>query len=271
VERLRSRASVLGSRCRRLAVAGVVLGLGAVSGVAAGSSGERPPASRTGTSPISVTLPLRAVIVSRSTAGSVLTLAIGCKNGSAGDVCSGPIRLTATGGKKVATASYSMPTGSQTTVKVALDRIGKRLLAKSYKLAATLSLAGTTTVTRTVHFHYPVVEAPVEFTWLFSSASTRAEVLSVSGIPAGGVVKVICDGGGCPFSSKSFSVGSAGKVNLEPSFKSRRLRPNTRLTLEITDTNYVGKITKFLIKSGSQPTELVECLPPGASRPSKCA
>jgi hypothetical protein len=251
-------------------VAGVVVGLGAASGVAAGSSlGAR--AINTGTNPTSVTLPLRAVVVSRSTAGSVLTLTIGCKNGSTGDVCSGPITLTATGGKKVAAASYSVATGGQTTVKVALNRIGKRLLSKSYKLAATLSLAGTTTLMRTVHFHYLVVEAPVAFTWVFSGAYTRAEELSVSGVPAGGDVKVICHGGGCPFGSNSFSAGSAGKVNLEPSLKRSKLRPAATLELEITNTNYVGEITTFRIVSGAQPIERRLCLPPGASKPSRCA
>jgi hypothetical protein len=229
------------------------------------------PATGTGTNPSSVLLPLRAVIVSRSTAGSVLTLRIACKNGSVSDVCSGPIKLTATGGQKVATASYSVATGNQTTVTIPLDRTGKRLLRKSYKLAATLSLAGTSTLTRTVHFQYRVVRAPISFTWAFGPAFTRAEALWVSAIPAGGVVKVICHGGGCPFSSNSFSPGSAGKVNLEPSFKSSKLRPGTRLILEITHTNYVGKVTTFRVLSGQQPSTLLECLPPGASKPSKCA
>jgi hypothetical protein len=257
--------------CRRLVVAGVVLGLGAVSGVAAGSLGTGEPATKTGTSATSVTLPLRAMIVSRSTAGSVLTLTIACKNGSASDMCSGPITLTATGGKKVATASYSVVTGKQTTVTIPLDPSGKRLLLKTYKLAATLSLGGTSTLTRAVHFHYQVIESPISFTWAFWPTYTRAQELAVSAIPTGGTVKVSCRGGGCPFTNNTFSPNNAGTVNLEPSFKSSKLRPGTRLVLKITHTNFVGKVLAFTIYSGRQPSEVGSCLPPGASRPSKCA
>lgn len=57
-------------------------------------------------------LPLRAAIVSRSTAGAGLTLTIACKNGAAGEVCSGPITLTASDGKEVGSGSYSIATGS---------------------------------------------------------------------------------------------------------------------------------------------------------------
>jgi hypothetical protein len=252
-------------------VAGIVLGVGAVSGVAAGSSGIRAPVIATGTSTTTGTLPLQAVIVSLSTAGSVLTMRLACKNGSAGDLCNGPITLIATGGKKVAAASYSVATGDQTTVTIPLNRTGKTLLSKSYKLAATLTLAGTSTLTRSVHFRYLVIVARISFTWMFDPAYTRAEVLSVSGIPAGGVVQVTCHGGGCPFTSKTFSPSSAGNVNLEPSFKSSKLRPGTTLVIKTTHTNYVGKVSTFAVHSGRAPSELTQCLPPGASTPSKCA
>jgi hypothetical protein len=259
----------LESRSRWLAVAGVVLGLGAASGVAAGSS-LGGPAINTGTTPTSVTLPLRALIVAQSTAGAVLTLTIACQNGSTGEVCSGPITLTAARGKKVATASYSVATGSQATVTIPLNRLGKTLLAKSYKLTAKLSVVGTTALTTTVHFHYLVVKALLSFTWASNPAYTRAESLSVSAIPPGGVVNAICRGGGCPFANKRFSPSTAGNVNLEPSLKSSKLRPGTSLQLRITDTNYVGKVYTFAIHSGQLPSIIGQCLPP-ASKPTKCA
>jgi hypothetical protein len=224
-----------------------------------------------GASPTAAAGSPRALIVSRSTAGPVLTLTIACENGSAGAVCSGPITLTSKGGKKVGAASYSVATGKQVTVTVPLDATGKKLLAKSYKLAATLSLAGTTALSRTVHFHYRLVDAPVAYTWAFDATHTRAEQLSVSQIPAGGIVKVICHGGGCPFAHRSFSPDSSRKVSFGPPVTSSHLRPGAVLTLEITDTNYVGKVLIFDIFSGRQPTVRAECLVPGAAKPSKCA
>jgi hypothetical protein len=272
VERLRVNASVFGSLCRRLAVAAVVIGLGAASAVAARPSRVPAPAiGTTGTNPISVRLPLRAAIVSRSTAGSVLTLSIACKNGSAIEVCSGPIMLTATGGQKIGSASYSVVTGKQTTVTIPLDTAGQNLLSKSYKLTAMLSVAGTTTLARTVHFHYPRMVAPISFTWEFAPSYTTATQLAVSGVPAGGTVKAICQGGGCPYANNTFSPGGGGDVNLEPSLKGSHLRPHATLSLEITATNYVGKVAIFTIESGRQPNLVEKCLPPGATSASRCA
>jgi hypothetical protein len=200
----------------------------------------------------------------------VLTLKIACKHGAASDVCGGAITLTTTGGKKVGSASYSVATGMQTTVTIPLDAAGQSLLSKSYKLAATLSLTGTTALTMSVHFHYPRIVAPISFTWAFMPAYTVAERLAVSGIPAGGAVAVTCHGGGCPFASNTFSP-SGRNVNLEPSLGGRHLRPGATLSLEITAADHVGEIAIFTIRSGSQPTLVEECLPPGATSPSHCA
>ena len=263
-------ASVFGSWSGRLAVVVVVFGLGATSAVAAGQSWVRGPAIKTGTSPVTVRLALRAVIVSRSIAGSVLTLTIACKYGSTSDVCSGPITLTGTGGQKVGSTSYSVATGMQTTVTIPLNPTGQSLLSSSYKLTATLLLAGTATLIRAVHFHYPRIAAPISYTWTFTPSYTTAERLAVSGIPAGGTVEAICHGGGCPYASNTFSRGS-GNVNLEPSLKGSHLRPGSTLELEITDSNEVGKVAIFTIRSGSQPTLVENCLPPGVTTPSHCA
>jgi hypothetical protein len=231
------------------------------------------PAIATGTvtSPIVVTLPLRVRLVSRSTDGPVLTLVVACKNGLASDVCSGPITLTATGGQKVGNGSYSAASGMQSTVTIPLDSAGLHLLSKSYKLTATLSLAGTTTLTRTVHFHYPRITAPIASLWAFTRFYTIVQELAVSEMPAGGRVEAICHGGGCPFVSKSFPPTTSGIVNLEPSLNGVHLRPHVRLEIEITDTNEVGKVAIATIESGAEPSIVEKCLLPGATSPSHCA
>ena len=259
---MRLRASVFG--------AAAVLGLGVASAVAAGPSRMGAPLIATGTNPSTAIVPPRAALVSRSTAGSVLTLTIACRNGSAGGVCSGPITLTANGGQKIGSGSYSVATGKQTTATVPLDSAGLSLLAKSYKLAATVSLAGTTALTRNVHFHYPKIDAPISFTWAFSVSSTVAQALSVSGVPAGGTVEVTCHGGGCPFADRSFSPGG-GTVNLEPSLAGAGLHPHSMLEIEITAGDEVGKVATFTFESGAQPTLAEACLLPGATRPTRCA
>jgi hypothetical protein len=254
--------------CRRLAVAPLILALS--GGLAWDARAAGTPGTGTTTSPVPVTLPLRAAIVSRSTTGPVLTLTIACRHGSVSDVCSGPIMLTASGGQVVGSDSYSAATGTQTTVTIALNPTGQTLLSASYKLPAMLTIAGTTALTRAVKFHYAEIVSSIVFTWVFTRSATTAQQLTVTQIPAGGMVEVQCQGGGCPFGSKAFSP-SGGKVPLAPSFKGSHLRPNTTLELEITDTNRVGKVATFRIESGAQPTLVEQCLPPGATSPSRCA
>jgi hypothetical protein len=116
-----------------------------------------------------------------------------------------------------------------------------------------------------------VVKAPVSYTWTFSRTYSRAEQLSVSGIPAGGLVEVICKGGGCPFAHRSFSPDSSHRVGFGPPVTSSHLHPGAVLTLETTDTDYVGKVAIFTVLSGRFPTVGSKCLPPGAANPSKCA
>jgi hypothetical protein len=220
--------------------------------------------------PVPVTLPLRAAIVSQSTAGSVLTLTIACRHGSASDVCSGPITLTASGSTGIGSASYSAASGSQTTVTIPLNPTGQTMLSDSYRLPATLTITGTTAFTRAVQFHYAEIVSPVSFTWAFTASSTTAQQLTVTQIPPGGTVEALCTGGGCPFGSRAFSLRS-GTVRLEPSLKGSRLSPGTTLKLQVTDTNRVGKVVTFTMRAGAEPTLFAQCLTPGATSPSHCA
>jgi hypothetical protein len=268
MRRVCARGSVLRGAWRPLlGLVGLALGLGGASALAAAPPGVREPGVP---SPVPPPRPLRATIVSRTTAGPALTLTIACKDGAASEVCTGPITLTANEGQKVGSASYSVATGVQASVTIPLNAAGGALLTKHYKLAATLSLAGTTTLTRTVDFHYARITSPVAFTFEFTASHTTIRYLTVSNIPEGGVVDVICHGGGCPFASRAFSP-SGGQVALTPSLKGSPLRPRSTLDIEVTATNQVGKVAIFETQSGAQPTLTEQCLPPGASSPLRCA
>ena len=124
--------------------------------------------------------------------------------------------------------------------------------------------------TRAVQFHYAEIVSPLSFTWAFTTGWTTVQQLNVTKIPAGGTVEVLCNGGGCPFGSRTFSP-SGRTLRLEPSLKGSRLRPGTTLELLITDTNRVGKVATFTIHAGSLHTLAEQCLPPGATGPSHCA
>jgi CSLREA domain-containing protein len=231
--------------------------------------------------------PLSASIAGAATAGPSLSLTIVCAGGSGPGTCSGPISLAARSATKkapnkkhrgkhgagkpqvVAAGAYSVASGGQVTVKMHLNPLGMRLLSAQYVLPTTLSLGGTTPMTLPVRFSYPVIKSGVGYTWAFGATSSTANELTVTRIPQGGKVKVICHGGGCPFAGRVFAARH-GRVVLTPAFKGHPLRSGATLVVEIIAANQVGKVETFKIRGGQPPTVKGECLPPGASRPAHC-
>lgn len=217
-----------------------------------------------------------------------MTLTISC-NGGGAIACSGP--LTATSHKKtsagktvaitaskrktetrtltVAAGTYKV-TGATKNVKLALDATGRKLLDRFYKLPATVKLGGTSNVTEKVTFAYTRVKSRVASAWLVSAGATRATELTVSRVPAGGRVVVICRGAGCPFARKTFPRKSS-KLKLASVLGGSRLQPGTKLTLEITAPDDVAKVVVFTVRSGRRPSGTTLCLPPGAGSPRHCA
>lgn len=219
--------------------------------------------------------PLTASIAQASTVGPAFRLTIACGGGFGPGTCAGPIALSARlAGKhrhsvKVAAGSYSVHTGSRTTVRIALNRTGRTMLTQQYVLATRLSVRGTTPVTRNVTFKYPLITSKTPFTLGFAPGSTAFTQLSVPHVPLGGNVTVICHGGGCPFSVRTFTPRH-GHVSLSPFFQHSALRPGATLQLRITAPNRVGEIETFVIRGGQKPLVTHQCLPPGVARPARC-
>ena len=121
--------------------------------------------------------PLTASIAGASTVGPALALTVACNGGSGPGTCAGTIRLTSRvrlgRGRahtvKVAGGSYSVSTGRRVTVEVKLNRLARRLLSERYALATSVKLDGTTPLSRSVTFSYPVIKSPISFTWNFAA------------------------------------------------------------------------------------------------------
>jgi hypothetical protein len=169
----------------------------------------------------------------------------------------------------VAAGGYSVASGTEVTVKMQLNPAGMRLLAAQYVLPTTLSLGGTTPMTLQVRFSYPVITSGVGYTWAFGASSSTARELTVTQIPQGGKVKVICHGGGCPLAQRTFAPRH-GQVVLTRAFKGHPLHAGATLVLEVIAANQVGKVETFKIRGGRPPAVGHGCLPPGTSRPARC-
>jgi hypothetical protein len=229
--------------------------------------------------------PLTASIARATTTGPTLALTIACGGGSGPGRCAGTIHLATVaaskrahaakhhggGGKAltVAGASYSVASGHHVKVTVHLNQTGRTMLTQQYVLATTMSLRGTTRVSRKVTFRYPVIKSKIPFTFGFGPGSSTTSERSVTHVPRGGKVAVICHGGGCPFSARTFAPHH-GVVVLAPLFQHSQLRPGATIQLRVTASNRVAEVETFLIRSGQAPTVVKQCLPPGAARPARC-
>jgi hypothetical protein len=227
--------------------------------------------------------PLTASIARASTSGPALSLTIACGGGSGPGTCAGKIRLTSRVATKhahgrrakrtktvtVAAGTYSVGSGSRVTVRLKLNRNGRGMLSENYSLATTVTLGGTTALAKRVTFRYPVIKSDVTFTFSFNHGPIVASVLTVTGVPRGGKVSVICHGGGCPFAVRGFQ-GRHGQLALAPMFQHAALQLGTSIQIEVAAANRVAKVETLTLGSG--PTVFVTklCLPPGARRPARC-
>jgi hypothetical protein len=219
--------------------------------------------------------PLSATIAKVSTLGAALRLTISCGGGSGPGTCTGPIALTARRAGRhrhsvqVGAGSYSVPTGRQVALRIPLNRSGQAMLTQQYVLVTTMSLRGTTQVTRKVTFRYPRIGSKIAFTFGFGPGSSTTSQLTVTHVPRGGKVTVICHGGGCPLSVRMFSPHD-GVVALAPLFRRSQLRPGATIQIRVTANNRVGDIETFVIRRSRGPSLIKQCLPPGAARPAQC-
>jgi hypothetical protein len=221
--------------------------------------------------------PLTASIAQASTLGAALRLTIACDGGSGPGTCTGAIRLTAhLPGKrhhrsvKVGAASFAVNSGGRTTLRIVLNRTGLTMLAQHYTLPATLTLRGTTQLSRKVTFTYRRIKADVPFTLSFAGTSSVATQLAVTKMPRGAKLTVTCRGGGCPFGHRAFAARH-GTVILTPTFKQAHLHAGTIIRFEVAAPNRVGFVETLVIRSGQGPLDIKQCLPPGVHRPTRCA
>jgi CSLREA domain-containing protein len=247
------------------------------------------------------TLPTAASIASSSSSGPLLSLVIACNGGGPTSRCSGPITLTShvitqgssivavtavakrhkpkpkRGPKKVTKrvivgrGTYSVATGTHSTVKIRLNAEGLKLLAARYKLPVTVTLTGAGTTSKTVILSYARLHILPAYQWAFSKTFAFATQLTLSGLPRKSHVAVVCRGNRCPFARRSFRAPKRGKLDAAAALKQRHLGVGSTVDLQITATNTVGEVVRFTVLSGKLPKESFLCLPPGARTPSACA
>jgi len=84
--------------------------------------------------------------------------------------------------------------------------------------------------------------------------------------PRGAAISVRCTGRGCPAARTYLARGVRRLRAYE-----RYLRAGTRLTVRVTAPERIGKHVLLVVRARRQPLRRDRCLPPGESRPVRCA
>jgi hypothetical protein len=174
--------------------------------------------------------------------------------------------------ESLGSGSYSIAAGSRETLRFTLNRAGKQLLSRFYRLPATFTFSatsGTVIPTQIVRFSYPRITALVPYNFRYYASFTEVLQLAVSGVPKGGAVTVTCRGRGCPFVRRT--IRHERRPDLTRLFHGAHLSPGTTVEITITAPDAVGKVDIFEIQADAAPTLAKLCLPPGAQKPLRCA
>ena len=228
--------------------------------------------------------------------GSSATLTFSC-TGVAGQSCSGTYSVTAhktTCGSTVKAVSaaapkkkhkpkcvpkvstvnlgggtYAVSAGHSTQTSFTVARNGVALLFHFYRLPTTFTFAAFSSnapSARVVVFAYKRITSSLDnFQLAAGSSSTLVSSWPIKKIPSGGTVKVICHGGGCPFSQRVYRNKSHVSV-----LQGARLNVGSTVRIIVNAPFSVGEVLTATIKSLAAPKEVLSCLPPGAGAPLKC-
>jgi hypothetical protein len=205
------------------------------------------------------------------------------------------------GGKPIAactTRPLSTTTvSSQASCVVRSGHSGSHSITIAYPGDANFVGSGSSSSTRvTVRaISLGTVNSTMQWSFGFTHSYTRVLALLVDSASAGTSVVVRCQGGGCPFAKRSTMVHqttrcptkgtgtgtgkSKGKgkskcttrrsssVDLEPGFRSRRLRGGARITIFLMRPQWVGKYYQFAFRTDAAPRIRIACLAPGSTAP----
>ncbi len=109
----------------------------------------------------------------------------------------------------------------------------------------------------------------VDFTFLRVTGGKKVTQLTVTKVPAKGVVTAKCRGRGCTFKSKT--VKGRRRVSLAKQFRGRTLRPITVITIGITGPNRISKEITLTIRRKGKTVGKQRCRPPRAKKTLPCA
>lgn len=118
---------------------------------------------------------------------------------------------------------------------------------------------------------FPRLDSTIGYAFGLSGNRTVFTELTVRPARSGSTVRVRCTGPGCKFKVKTRRVKKdARRLNLSGLVRRARLRPGARLEVRVTKAATIGIVRRFGVRAGKRPTAAIQCLTPGAKRPTRC-
>jgi hypothetical protein len=119
---------------------------------------------------------------------------------------------------------------------------------------------------------FPRVRTPVRSRFALFARFTRVRRLKVLRARAGMTIQLRCRGRGCFKRVRQVKIRRAtSSVDLRRRFLRRaRLRARAVLEVRVLAPASIGKVVRFKVRRTKLPTRRVLCLPPGATRPTRC-
>ncbi len=116
-----------------------------------------------------------------------------------------------------------------------------------------------------------ILPARASYEWRFSPTWTQLTKVLVRGLRGGEQVKLTCKGRGCGVKRKVLHPAKP-KLKLTRYFgRKHKLRKGVRVRITVTAPNAIGVVYRLDVRKGKKPRTSRRCLPPGATKPVRCA
>ena len=116
----------------------------------------------------------------------------------------------------------------------------------------------------------PPLPAGIAYKFVPHGPKFTVQILKLTKLPRGAIVKIRCTGKRCPVKTKTLKAPNSGTVDVRKALKRKPLFARSKLTLQASAPGYITKVVTFDLSLGKAKGGTFRCEPPGAKKPQSC-